>query len=102
MVCSSPSDAEFIDDVARQCDKFDRILKQQSAIFRNNVSAYEAAVERFQQHPDNLVQPGWDWPQPGEVELYLNKCESICQMEPLDFDEFRFQDNLFFRCVLLI
>jgi len=79
MLRFTPSDMEFIEDIVRQRVKFNRILKQQTAFFRNNPPEYAAALARLRGQSD--------YPRPEQVELFLNDCNKTCDRDPQNSDE---------------
>jgi hypothetical protein len=81
----SPRELVFIEEVAQDRVKFNRIFQEQTAAFRINVPEYFNAMARFKE--SGKVAEGWVPPSPETADECIRKCDEICKAVPLDFDE---------------
>jgi hypothetical protein len=81
----SPSELEFIKEVAQERVKFHRIFMEQSAVFRTDEAEYYKAMARFKEagHAKHWVPQS----SPEKIEECLRKCEELCKPEPHNFNE---------------
>ena len=82
----SPSELQFIEEVAQERLKFRRILQEQAAIFQTNLPEYHKAMERFKE--SGKIANRWVPPRsPEKINEYLRKYEELCKPVPHNFDE---------------
>jgi hypothetical protein len=79
----SPIELEFIEEVAQERVKFNRIFKEQSAILRTNVPEYLKAMQRFEQS-GNIAKR---WAPPSPEKVNESRYDELCKAVPINFDE---------------
>ena len=80
----------LIECMAQDQLRYELIFTKQAEILRLDKPRFDKALAKFQKSP-LFAQPGQHWQPTGDgVEVYLARCNEICQIMPQDFDELSF------------